>query len=317
MSARPSPPVARSERGVALVLVLWTLTLLTVIASSFAFVSRTETLLARNQVAAVQARVLADAGIERALYEMYKPMTNAERWKLDGRVYVWNFEGVPVHVFVRDESAKIDINTALDPLLKGLLKNAGLKDEQVERLFDAIADWRDPDDYTRANGAEAREYEAAGRKYKPANAPFETLEELRLVLGITPELFERLRPSVTVYSSQTGLNSVSASPDVIRAIPGVEAKAVDEYLAQRAKAWAENQVVAPFVGALPYQPERLFPRYEIFAQARLADGTTFARQSTVWLAPPMPRPVNHYTWAEAAPLPPPPPDKSPQDGDSR
>ncbi len=169
-------PVRDRARGVALVLVLWAVTLLTVIASSFAFTSRTETLLARNQVASVRAQVLADAGIERGLYELFKPASDAARWNPDGRTYAWTFDGVSVRIIIRDESAKIDLNRAPEALIKGLLKNAGLNDEEVARVADAIADWRDADDFRRPNGAEARDYEAAGRDYKPANAPFETID---------------------------------------------------------------------------------------------------------------------------------------------
>ena len=117
----------RRARGVALVLVLWAVTLLTVIASSFAFTSRTETLLARNQLASVRAQMLADAGIERALYELFKPASDPQRWKPDGRTYAWQFDGVSVRIIVRDESAKININRAPLALIQGLLKSAGLK----------------------------------------------------------------------------------------------------------------------------------------------------------------------------------------------
>lgn len=290
-------PYAAHARGIALVLVLWAMTLLTVIASSFAFSSRTETLLSRNQIASVRTQVLADAGIERALYELFKPASDPERWKPDGRTYVWEFDGVSVRVIVRDETAKINLNRAPEALIKALLKNAGLKDEEVARLADAIADWRDPDELRRPNGAEARDYEAAGRNYKPANAPFESVDELRLVLHMTPELFKRLSGLLTVHSSREGFNSLSASPEVLYAIPEVNRDAVAQYVAQRERSRSENQPLGPFVPALAYTSVNNAV-YNIVARAETDDGSVFIRETSVRLTPFKPGHVTHFTWRE-------------------
>ena len=58
-----------------------------------------------------------------------------------------------------------------------------------------MADWRDPDDTTRPNGAEEADYRLAGLKQKPANAPFETVTELARVFGMTPTPFTRASPN--------------------------------------------------------------------------------------------------------------------------
>ncbi|MBE0623370.1 MAG: general secretion pathway protein GspK [Burkholderiales bacterium] len=291
-------PAPLRTRGIALVLVLWTVTLLTIIASSFAFSSRTETLLSRNQVAMARAQVLADAGVERALYELFKPAGDAARWKPDGRIHVWEFDGAVVRIVLRDESARIDLNQGSEALIKGLLKSTGLNEKEVAGLADAIADWIDPDDFRRPNGAEAREYEAAGRSYKPANAGFESVDELRLVLNVTPELFRKLRGLLTVNSSRTGFNSMSAPPEILYAIPEVNPDAVKQYIAQRERAWAENQPLAPFVPALPYASANSAV-YNIVARAETADGSVFIRDTSVQL-PPAPRGrVRHLTWLEA------------------
>ena len=296
-----APGDARRARGVALVLVLWTVTLLTVIASSFAYTSRTETLLSRNQVASVRAQVLADAGIERALYELFKPASDAQRWKPDGNIKAWTFDGVTVRIMVRDESAKIDINRAPEALIQGLLKNSGLNDEEAARLTDEIADWRDADDFRRANGAEARDYEDAGRGYTPANGAFETIDELRLVLHMTPEVFNKIGGMLTVHSARSGFNSLSAAPGVLYAIPGVDRDAVAQFVAQRERARAENQPLAPFAPALPYTSVNNAV-YNIVAEAETEDGSVFARETSVQLNPP--GQVTHFTWREAERLPP-------------
>ena len=144
----------RREHGVALVLVMWVAVLLTVIASSFIVERRTEMLVVGNSISIARAEAIADAGVARAVFEMYRTDNAAEAWKRDGTVQSWSFDGVPVKVGIRDESAKIDINTAADALLRGLFLSLGIADDEASKIVDAILDWRDPDSLRRPNGAE-------------------------------------------------------------------------------------------------------------------------------------------------------------------
>lgn len=300
---RPEPPWRQharrlNERGIALVMVLWAVTLLTVIASSFVFSSRTETFLSRTQIASARARLLADAGIERALYELSKPVTDPTRWKVDGRTHIWQVDGAKVNIIIRDETSKLDINLAPDELIRGLLKQAGLKDLEVASLSDAIADWRDADDFKRPNGAESRDYEAAGRDYLPANRPFESVDELRLVLGMTPDLFKKLRDSLTVNSSRKGFNSVTAPDEILYALPDVKREVVAQYVADRAKARTEGRPVSTFDPALAYASLNN-AAYNIVAQAEIEDGSVFIRETSVQLPAFKSGKIPQLTWIEA------------------
>lgn len=192
------PPMPARERGIALILVLWVVTLLAVIAGSFVYGARGSALAAGNLVALAKARALADAGIHRGLYELGKPATDAERWLANGREYAFTLDDTEIRVSMRDEAAKIDLNTANDTLLKSLLQSAGLSEEDANQLLDAILDWRDADDLARPQGAERDRYEAQGLPYIPPNAPFRTVEELQQVIGINPGLYRRLAGALTV-----------------------------------------------------------------------------------------------------------------------
>jgi general secretion pathway protein K len=172
------------QSGIALVLVLWILSLLAIIANSFVFSTRTDTQLTANLVGQARAEALADAGVQRALYALLKPSVDPARWQGDGRMHLWMYEGEAVYITIRSESARIDINTAHPDLLKGLLRNAGVDGQALEMLPDAIQDWRDADDLRRLHGAEKDDYAAAGKTYTPANSNFQTIEELRQVLGM-------------------------------------------------------------------------------------------------------------------------------------
>ena len=175
-----SPPL-HGERGIALVLALWITILLTVIASGFAFSMRSETIAARNAISLAQARVAADGAVERTLFELSRPRI-ADAWTADGTRRIWTENGIEFDVVAVDETSKIDLNSANEALLKGLLlTSGGVDDQTAARIVDAIADWRDADDLKRPNGAEEADYRAANLKYGPANAPFETVGEVARV----------------------------------------------------------------------------------------------------------------------------------------
>ena len=57
----------------------------------------------------------------------------------------------------------------------------------TEDVADAILDWMDEDDEVRDYGAEASYYQGLSPPYRP-NGPLDTVEELLLVRGVTPQL---------------------------------------------------------------------------------------------------------------------------------
>ena len=96
------------------------------------------------------------------------------------------------HFGVIDECAKININTAPFEVLE-------LLPTITPEFAAAIVDWRDEDDDVTENGAEALMYSLQSLPYGCKNAPFETVEELRLVYGATVEM---------LYGEDTNLNGV-------------------------------------------------------------------------------------------------------------
>jgi general secretion pathway protein K len=285
------------QRGVALVIVIWVTILITVIATSFITERRTEALVVRNSTSIARAAAAADAGVHRALFEGYRNDNSPDVWKRDGTPHDWIFDGIPVRVEMRDESAKIDINTASDALLRGVLLHAGLGEEEANHLLDAILDWRDPDTLKRVNGAEEADYRGAGLTYRPANAPFQAIEELQLVLGMRPDLYRRIAPIITVYSRQVGVNHQIAPREVLLAIPGVTPEIADDYVRRRDEARALNQPVPTLAEAAAYAGGGAMV-VNVRSEARLEDGTFFAREALALLRAAPRRPVTFLAWRE-------------------
>jgi general secretion pathway protein K len=213
-------PLARSgSRGVAFLLVLWVIAMLSVMLGSFALIARTELMQSRHLFDTTQARYAAEAGLDLAVYELRKsdPMT---RWIGDGRPYSFGFGNADVEVKITDDSGKMDLNAPNEQLLTNLLTSRGLDPDRAQGLVAAIHDWIDPDDDTTLNGAEIAQYKAAGLSYGPRNAPFETISELQQVLGMNYELFRKLEPALTIYSGQGTPNLAYAPREVLDAQEG-------------------------------------------------------------------------------------------------
>lgn len=58
----------------------------------------------------------------------------------------------------------------------------------TEDIADAILDWLDADDELRPFGAESADYQTLNTPYSAANGPLQSVEELLLVRGVTPQL---------------------------------------------------------------------------------------------------------------------------------
>jgi len=124
--------------------VLWLIVLITVIGSSHARNTRIETTLAFNHTGAAAARALAEAGINRAILELFVRDTGT-RWPLNGSVHPLQLDSGRVNIAIRDASGLLDLNNAGSIQLLALLQAAGLEEDASLRLSDAILDWRDKD----------------------------------------------------------------------------------------------------------------------------------------------------------------------------
>ncbi|MEL1266138.1 type II secretion system minor pseudopilin GspK [Pseudoxanthomonas putridarboris] len=277
------------QRGAALLLVLWLVALLTALIGAFALTARMEALQGRVASRGSVAQEVARAGMEYALARVadQNPET---RWLPNGRLYRWRFDGSEVQVRMVDETGKVDLNQADLALLARLLQAVGAPPESSERLAGAIVDWRDGDALSQpAGGAEDDDYAAAGRDYGAKDAPFETIAEVEQVLGMTPEIYARLAPYLTIYSGRAQPDPTFAQGPVLVAM-GLDAEA---WLAQRnAQDVAGNPQLVGFSSGT----------YSIESRARMADGREAAIR-TVVRAGASPVPGSVYTllrWEEGA-----------------
>lgn len=110
-----------------------------------------------------------------------------------------------------DEERKLNLNTIPSDILFNLLTQVGgMKASPAQVVADSIEDWRDEDDQTHSDGAEGSYYSQLDQPYPCKDAPLENLEELLLVRGMTPAVYQRLLPFVTVHGAgKVNLNTAS------------------------------------------------------------------------------------------------------------
>lgn len=190
----------RHRRGVALLIVLWIMAILTLLMYSFLGDMQVEYSIAGGYADTRKAEQLAWSAID---YACATVLSDTQSWQsLNDTTWATN----PTNFFevelgdgaftvfrptyddqqtvlwgLDDEASKLNINVATREMLLKL-------PNMTEDLADAIIDWRDADSTQGANGAESSYYNTLNPPYNCKNAPFETLEELLFVKGMTPAL---------------------------------------------------------------------------------------------------------------------------------
>lgn len=208
----------RRQRGIALLLVTWLTMLLAAVVGAFALTAQMEKLQGRTLSRGVVAEQAARAGVEYALTRLAESDPK-QRWQPDGRPYDWAFGGAHVRIEVVDESGKVDLNAADVDLLGRLFTVVGVNQADAGAIAAAIADWRDSDDLTQPQGgAEDPAYASAGLPWGAKDAPFDTVAEVEQVLGMTPEIYAKVAPLLTVYSGQGRPDPQFAAAPVLQAM---------------------------------------------------------------------------------------------------
>jgi general secretion pathway protein K len=203
-------PGRRPRRGVALILVLWLLVVLGAIGATVVGATRDSSRLAANARARVAARYAAESGVEATVGRIdaellhltaaaaRRDFLNAlARDRTDGDSVALGDQRYAVAIV--DAGTRLDVNAAPAPNLARLL---GYFTDAARA--DAIA-----------QAIRAHIEPAEGR----AVTPLRSLEELRAVAGVDPEVLQRAAPYLTVDGDGT-INQATASDTVLAAAFG-------------------------------------------------------------------------------------------------
>ncbi len=204
------------ERGVALLLALLVLTLLVALILEFDAEARREYREAAAFRDNFKASMLTRAAVQAARAVLQQDFLRDKQTgeKFDAPTDLW---AMPIKNYaigdgflsaqIQDERGKLNLNdfiAAANDQIK--FKTAT---ERMRRLFellqlnpdlvDALIDWTDQDDNPRPAGAESAYYQSQRPAYRAANERLQSLADLRLIKGFTPDIIDRLSRYVTVY----------------------------------------------------------------------------------------------------------------------
>lgn len=279
VTARNAP---MRHSGVALIMVLWVLLLVTITSGAFALMARMDQLEAHSVMWSTRARLAAEAGINLAVLHLRDPLDES-RWVPDGRNYQLAYEDVLLDIQVTDERGKVNINDANEEALARLFTGNGLDEDYAELLAAAVADWRDPDEMERPNGAEDAAYESAGLAIGPGNHRFVLIEELLQVIGMPWELFKKIEDAITVYEDAPLPDPAFGPAEALVALPDISPDDALNFVEER-------QSQDPGSGPGPVLPSgqvvmerRRGVTYSIQAKATLPNGVWDQLRATIRL----------------------------------
>jgi len=224
-----------SEKGgVALILVVWVLVILIVIVGEFSYSMRTELNIMRNFKEEEEAYQLALSGIELAKIEIIAANNSSYVYlNEDGIMAFGNKDENPLRegkiekgsftYTITDEDRKLNINNATIEQLIYIIQSTGVEITDAYTIVDSIVDWRDTNDLYMLNGAEEDYYQSLEKPYSCKDGPFDVVDELMLVKGVTREIF---------YGSSRRVGSTTGDEEEIKY------KGVQQYFTS----WGSNAV---------------------------------------------------------------------------
>jgi len=233
----------KNESGFALILTLVVTALMVAVVVEMIHQVYVDTSLSRSFRDGQQASILAESGVTGGAKLLQLGLSGrnytslSDRWatpiKLDD-------EAGSLEITVTDESGKININGLVQPngeyeqFTLAALRRIGTRLEIPEDVWGAVADWIDGNDLPRSGGVESPYYRSLKPPYSSSNDKLMTLMELSMVKGITPELFGKLRPLLTLFSDQPGsplstVNINTASKEILLALDD----RIDDRMAER------------------------------------------------------------------------------------
>jgi general secretion pathway protein K len=194
------------ERGFVLLIVLWTLVLLGLLGTQLAARARGEAGVALSARDAATLESAADGGVSAAIFHIMGGAAAA-----DGVPRTSRLGPIVLTTTITNEAGRINPNSSPVILMRGLLQALGLDDRAAADLSDGIMRWRS------AAESVAPRYQQAGLPYRPSGMPFQTLNEIGLVLGVTPPLLAALKPHLSLFE-EGDVDARYADPVVTQAL---------------------------------------------------------------------------------------------------
>lgn len=124
--------------------------------------------------------------------------------KIPGEI-IRQLDNAEISVSLQDSAGLVNFLRLRRSLLKKFLLLFELEDKQAEIIIDSIYDWMDPDDFPRLMGAE-KEFYLNYTNNVPPNRIVYSINELQLIRGIDPGIFDKIKDYIDFSVDNRGLN---------------------------------------------------------------------------------------------------------------
>jgi len=198
-----------SKSGIALIVVMIAVFVLSMLAGAFAYSMKVETKLAMNANNQADLEWIGRSGVEYARWILGQTMSCPydslnQKWAggpggacdTNGPLADISLTDVPVgngkfSIKITDLERKVNVNTADPAVLEQAMKVIGADAEEGATIIDSIRDWIDRDDATHNNGAESDYYQGLTPPYNAKNGPLDDVSELLFIRGVrdNPEIY--------------------------------------------------------------------------------------------------------------------------------
>lgn len=242
-------PRLKNSSGIILIVVVWILVILTMLVLGLGRRSSLELSMTRQTVGQLRAKYAAVGGL---FYSIDKIRQDSEDLASGDTKYRCGFlipeKKTPADLFkqvsirdasfdirfpvieadgktrwrygLEDEEGKINLNALTAEnyqVLSSLITLLGFEEDTAETIAASVVDWRDEnhDVFDQPRGAENDYYAGLPQPLVCKNQPFDSVEELRMIKGMTPEIFRRIKPWLTVFPKNNRLLINFETADVL------------------------------------------------------------------------------------------------------
>lgn len=266
-----------NKQGSILVFALWTIVLLSLLASQIGLTLRQRINLLSHVERRSQLRHIAEAGVKKALaaiihdlertgniyvpYSKFYRHDNPELFQhteLGQGYFSINYSHYDTALAKKDlkygmvdEESKINVNIVDSQTIKKLVFLLFTPNEKLAQdLTDSIIDWRQFGQSQLTGFYSEFYYSNLKYPYTPKKGPFETMDELLLLQYFSEDILERLKPFMTIYGDGK-ININTASREVLLAV-GLEPLLIDKIFLVRRGLDSVDFTVDDFIFQKPY-----------------------------------------------------------------
>ncbi len=217
----------KEQEGLALVVVLWVITIMTMLVASFSTIVKTNIVIAGAESDVTQHITHVDSGLDIAVFRMLDEVSK-RKWLHPDKAQNVNFAGKALNIRIIDTSGLIDLNKADGKFLQDFLKRYANNSDQADTVLKAILG-------RRMAQAQKDTQQPKTQKKSLNMYSFSHVSELMTAKGMTLDFYNKIKAFMTVHNPQGSINPAVAPYEILLSVPGLSKPAIEGLLKRRSE----------------------------------------------------------------------------------